>query len=131
MIIIKQHRIYRTDIQSNPNVLYIFGDNLKRTGFGGQALEMRGEPNSFGFATKRKPEYGFEDCYFHDYDEDVLDIVDEELLRLRDRLSLFEAVVIPSEGIGTGLALLPKKAPKLLEYINNQLYNQIHNFNKG
>lgn len=40
MIVIKQFRIYRKDIQANPHILYIFGDNLDRKGFGGQAAEM-------------------------------------------------------------------------------------------
>ena len=40
--------VYRTDkvitrdkIKENPDVLYLFGDNLLRKGLGGQAKEMR------------------------------------------------------------------------------------------
>lgn len=40
--------IKRQDLKSNPNTQYLFGDNLKRSGFGGQAKEMRGEPNAIG-----------------------------------------------------------------------------------
>jgi len=55
MIIIKQHKIYRKDLKNNPDVLYLFGDNLVQKGFGGQAKEMRGEPNAEGIPTKKLP----------------------------------------------------------------------------
>jgi hypothetical protein len=42
MPILYQHRIYRMDLIANPNILYVFGDNTKRVGMGGQAGEMRG-----------------------------------------------------------------------------------------
>jgi hypothetical protein len=34
---------------------YVFGDNGRRIGFGGQAKEMRGEPNAIGVATEWVP----------------------------------------------------------------------------
>lgn len=64
MIILRQTRIYRADLAMNPKVLYVFGDNLERKGFGGQAYEMRGEPNAFGIATKRLASHYFPDSYF-------------------------------------------------------------------
>ena len=52
--------VYRTDkvitrdkIKENPDVLYLFGDNLLRKGLGGQAKEMRGEPNTLGIVSKK------------------------------------------------------------------------------
>jgi hypothetical protein len=47
--------IYRRDLRANPESLYLFGDNTKRVGIGGQAREMRGEPNAVGIATKNAP----------------------------------------------------------------------------
>ena len=54
--------VYRTDkvitrdkIKENPDVLYLFGDNLLRKGLGGQAKEMRGEPNTLGIVSKKYP----------------------------------------------------------------------------
>lgn len=129
MLIIKQKMIFREDIKANPHLLYIFGDNLKRYGFGGQAKEMRGEPNSFGIATKRLASHNYPEDYFHDEDPDVIGIIDEEFKELKkfvhEKISLYEhyfqAIVIPLDGIGTGLSKLPEKAPKLLEYINKKL----------
>lgn len=131
MIVIRQHRIYRKDIQANRNVLYIFGDNLDRVGFGGQAKEMRDEPNSFGIATKRKASHNYYEDYFHDEQEDVVGIIEAEFKRLHEHIETrvsqftgeyyYQAMVIPLDGIGTGLSKLPEKAPKLLEYINKRL----------
>ena len=120
MIVIRQHRIYRQDIQANPNILYIFGDNLERVGYGGQAKEMRGEPNSFGIATKRKAAHGTTDCYFYDPELDVQKIIDDEFERLYEAVSEndYYGIVVPLDGIGTGLSKLPEYAPRLLKRIN-------------
>lgn len=135
MLVIKQHRIYRQDIKANPHTLYLFGDNLDRVGFGGQAKEMRGEPNSFGIATKRKASHNYHEDYFHDSEEDVREIIDEEFSKLHKEVTktiytpnqfflymkVYTSIVIPLDGIGTGLSKLPQYAPKLLEYINIKL----------
>lgn len=122
MHIIKQHRIYREDLKANPQLLYIFGDNTVRTGFGGQACEMRGEPNAFGIITKKLPSHTYPVSYFFDRDE-YKSIVDNDFRCLRDRIynGKYKALVIPTDGIGTGLAKLKEYAPKMLEYINNKL----------
>lgn len=52
MIVLHQKFIFREDLQANPDVYYLFGDNVERRGLGGQAKEMRGEPNAIGVATK-------------------------------------------------------------------------------
>lgn len=131
MIIIHQKFIHREDLQANRDILYIFGDNLKRYGFGGQAKEMRDEPNSFGIATKRLPSHNYPQDYFHDGEPDAIGIIDGEFRKLIDilleesiktaRTYKYKAIVIPLDGIGTGLSQLPTRAPKLLEYINAKL----------
>lgn len=127
MLIIRQHRIYRQDLKANPKLLYIFGDNIERVGFGGQAKEMRGENNAFGIATKRKAAHGTPDCYFHDSDADVMEILENEFdaldILLNDVPHCYAGIVIPLDGIGTGLAKMSEYAPKALEYINQQLKN--------
>lgn len=124
MKVIKQKYITRKDIQNNPRTLYVFGDNLVRKGMGGQAKEMRGESNSFGFATKRTPLHGSIDCYFVDSPE-VNEIIKIEFNSLKEFLSAnsnyFTTVVIPSDGIGTGLSKMPTYAPEGLKLINNLL----------
>ena len=52
-----QKWIARADLKQNQDRIYLFGDNVERVGHGGQAKEMRGEPNAIGIATKLKPEY--------------------------------------------------------------------------
>lgn len=123
MIVLRQHRIYKQDIQANPDVLYVFGDNLDRQGYGGQAREMRGHKNSFGIATKRTISHSYPDDYFFDHEEDVIPIIDQEFSKLQTHIynSQYKAIVIPLDGIGTGLSKMPQYAPKALEYINQKL----------
>ena len=42
------------DVATNPNKIYIYGDNDERKGLGGQAI-IRNEPNTIGIRTKKKP----------------------------------------------------------------------------
>lgn len=126
MLVIKQHRIYRKDLKANPEVLYIFGDNLDRQGLGGQAGEMRGEPNAFGIATKRSPGSNYPNDYFLDEQSDVIPLLEKEFLDLLIHLGEanspdYKAIVVPSDGIGTGLSQMPEYAPKALGFINLQL----------
>ena len=62
-------RYTRALIQSNPTALFVFGDNLKRIGYGGQAGEARGCLNAIGIPTKVSPsEYIFDDMVAADKD---------------------------------------------------------------
>lgn len=121
MIILKQFCIYRQDVQANRNILYLFDDNLERSGFEGTAAEMRGEPNTFGIATKLSPGFELEN-YFRD-DSGVIEVLHKEfqvLFEVLDR-SEYEGLVIPINGIGTGLAKLQEFAPRALQFIELQL----------
>ena len=142
MLVIRQKRIYREDLQANRRILYVFGDNLQRQGFGGQAAEMRGEPNAFGFATKRAITHGNDSDYFFDHQADVKRILREEMDNLQSALcvrSLFpgkdtielkyQAVVIPYDGIGTGLSRMREFAPRYLKWIENDL-KDLSNFER-
>ena len=55
MPVVKQKWITRDDLKRNPEHLFAFGDNMARRGLGGQAKEMRGEPNAVGVPTKWEP----------------------------------------------------------------------------
>ena len=110
MPVLLQHRIYRSDLQNNPDVLYLFGDNLQRKGYGGQAGEMRGEPNAVGVATKRRPDM-MTSTFFTDSDvQEFHHIVLKDLKRAVAHLNNGGTVVIPSDGLGTGLSELPQRA---------------------
>lgn len=43
-------------LRENPNHIFVFGDNTIRRGKGG-AARLRDEPNSYGFITKKFPNY--------------------------------------------------------------------------
>src|SRR3990172_5335953 len=75
--------------------IFVFGDNMKRYGKGGQAI-IRDEPNAFGIATKRYPsKYNW--AYFSDK-PDELDCVRNDLRRLYE-LSKSHTIVFPIGGV--------------------------------
>lgn len=118
--------ITRPDLQANPGTLFVFGDNMKERGLGGQARQMRGEPNAVGIPTKWKPTME-SDAYFIDSDfPAVQGLIDERFNALLDHLRSGGRVVWPSSGIGTGLADLKNRAPRIWDYIEtrrNALYD--------
>lgn len=103
----------RKEIRNNPDKLYVFGDNFAREGFGGQAKECRGEPNAVGIPTKREPSR--EDrAYLSDADFDLwANKSAATFMRIAVALDDGKTVVWPSAGIGTGLAELERRAPKI------------------
>lgn len=120
MPLVHQKLIRRADLRANPESLYVFGDNLERWGLGGQAYAMRGESNAVGIPTKRSPAVFLTD---DDYDA-VLPIWTADFNLLAWALKAGRTVVWPADGIGTGLAALPDRAPnlwKLLEQFKQTL----------
>lgn len=118
-------RITRDYIKQNLETIFLFGDNMQRTGFGGQAQEMRGEINSIGVPTKWSP-YTGEAAYFTDADlPKVQKFIDFPFDVAIAWLKAGRSVCIPADGFGTGLAQLEKRAPAVATYIQlcmNQLY---------
>lgn len=110
--------IVREDLRENPNKLFLFGDNLEGVGFGGQAKEMRGEPNALGIPTKKKASHE-EDSYMTDK-EFVSNVVAINLA-LAKIPKENKIVVISKNGLGTGLAKLKEKAPKTFDYLQSKL----------
>ncbi|GEP00584.1 DUF7831 domain-containing protein [Methylobacterium haplocladii] len=103
--------ITREMVRSEPNTLFVFGDNLQRRGRGGQAKEMRGEPNAVGIPTKRWPSRNI-NAYFSDADfAEVKAAASPDLQRLADHLRAGGTIVWPYAGIGTGRAELKERAP--------------------
>jgi hypothetical protein len=109
--------ITRQMVRSENTVLFVFGDNMAREGFGGQAASMRGEPNTVGIPTKWAPCMR-PACFFTDADfMDVLPRLLEADRYICDQLNIGGLVVWPEDGIGTGLAQLETRAPKIWEKI--------------
>jgi hypothetical protein len=105
------------DCEANPNKLYIFGDNLLRKGSGpysGQAV-IRHCKNAHGIATKREPN-NMPYAFFSDK-QDEFEAVGEDFFALLDKISSYNVVVFPSDGLGTGRANLPNNSPAIFEFI--------------
>jgi hypothetical protein len=116
--VIRRKFVTRRDIEAHPERLYVFGDNLQRRGLGGQAAECRGASNAVGIPTKRAPSMD-DAAFFTDGDfERVKPEIDSALEQLAAHLAKGGEVVIPSDGIGTGLANLPRRAPRIWQYID-------------
>ncbi|RTQ48410.1 hypothetical protein EJV47_15670 [Hymenobacter gummosus] len=122
MMLRKQKFITREDLQANPDTLYVFGDNERRRGYGGQAKAMRGEPNAVGVRTKRKPARTAPDDFWTDatYEQNCR-FIDEDLAPVFAHLRAGGPVVLPEDGLGTGLAELPTRAPRTFAYLQEQL----------
>lgn len=123
MPVLFQKFIFRVDCEANAkqDVLYVFGDNVVRKGLGGQAKEMRGAPNCVGVATKWTPTSG-SNAYFSDleYDE-IVKIIDKDLEPVVYALEHGATVIIPLDGLGTGLSELPQRAPKIDAYLKARI----------
>ena len=112
MPLIFQKMIYRTDLKANPDWLYVFGDNLARRGLGGQAAQMRGEPNAIGVPTKKLPSLTH-DAFFTDEEYEANKaVLQEEFNKIFAALREGKTVVFPEDGIGTDRAQLAQRAPK-------------------
>ncbi|MGE0247720.1 MAG: hypothetical protein AB7Q37_19060 [Pyrinomonadaceae bacterium] len=116
--------ITRGEVRSNPHKLFVFGDNLQRRGLGGQAREMRGEPNAIGIPTKKRPART-PGSYFTDEEFDAnRAAIDRAFLEIVERLVASvgpKVLVIPSAGLGTGRAELKQRAPRTFAYLEKRL----------
>lgn len=107
-------------VQNNPHLLFIYGDNLERRGKRGQAV-IRDLPNTIGIATKHSPSMRAE-AFFKGENKEYL-IIDREMRRLEEALDsgVYTGAVLPTNGLGTGLAELQRRAPKVLEYLEARM----------
>jgi hypothetical protein len=121
MPVIYQKKIFREDLKRNPSVLFLFGDNSARKGFGGQAAEMRGEPNAVGVRTKNAPGRADAD-YWSDKTFDAnCQKIEEDLSRVKSHLRRGGIVVIPLDGIGTNRAEMEKRCPRTFYMLQQSL----------
>lgn len=124
MIEYKKH-ISREYIRENPNKIFLFGDNLKKKGLGGQAKEMRGEPNAIGIPTKKRPSMTNGSFFTDNEFENNIKCIDAAMLEIWSIKPGFDSskdiIVIPEMGLGIGRAQLKEKAPQTYQYLLNRL----------
>lgn len=117
-------RAYTVDlVRSEPDTLFVFGDNTLRTGKGGQAI-IRDEPNTLGIATKHYPSMEPSSFFSDDiksYNALMVDISSFLSYVLYSELDS-SRVALPYHGLGTGLARLPSRAPKLYQILLKLVY---------
>ncbi len=126
--IVLRKEITRTQVQGNPYRYFVFGDNEARTGFGGQARAMRGEPNAIGIRTKRYPGRNPEDYWTDENYARNCKMIDEDLAKVYEVISEGDWVVFPADGIGTGRAELETRAPRTYEYLQRRLKTIIESY---
>lgn len=119
-LVFKDH-ISRADLLAQPDALFVFGDNERRIGMGGQAKECRGEPNAVGVATKRSPSMNESEMWSDaDFDR-CANVIDADMAPLFDHIKNGGMVVFPRAGIGTGLSQLPTRAPRIMDHIRTRV----------
>lgn len=109
--------ITRDYVCSNRDKIFLFGDNEQRKGMLGQARECRGEPNAIGVPTKRYPGKSADAFWSDDEFPRNKALIDEALALIPEDAE----VVIPSAGLGTGLAHMDEFAPKTYAYLCHKL----------
>lgn len=103
-------------LRASPNKIFVYGDNMQRKGKGGQAI-IRDEINAYGIVTKRKPSMD-KDAFFSDQDDETSLLIND-VNRLIEIASFTTSpiIVFPNNGLGSGLARMKDKSPKLYEIL--------------
>jgi len=113
-------------LRARSDCLFLFSDNEDKASTRGQAV-IRHEPNAVGIVTKRHP-FMNEDSFYDDEDySNNIAAIDESFENLRKKIEAsgmeYKFIFIPKDGLGTGLAQLPQRAPKTFVYILSLLYD--------
>lgn len=119
--VLREEHITRAIVHERRGTIFVFGDNLRREGLGGQAAEMRHEPNTVGIATKARPDTR-PSAYFKDSDWDYTGVritIEAAFVALRMYLDAGCDVVIPADGAGR--ADLVHRAPRILREIEERI----------
>lgn len=117
----------RDDCKDNRRYLFVYGDNLMRSGCKGQA-RLRGERNAMGIVTKKKPNMKETSFYSDaDYNDATRQLdLDVEAIHREMNSGDFTHLVIPSDCWGTGLAELNVRAPQIYDAVE-EVYDMFFN----
>ena len=124
----------RDEVARDTESIYVFGDNAEDayTNFYPSRTQavIRGLSNSFGLVTKRNRGTAYE-SYFYDSDlsyfKPVIEVTIEVLKMYQEE---GKTITFPSDGIGTGKAMLREKAPLCWDYLCKRLKEEF-NYNNG
>ena len=112
------------DARTHYDYIFIYGDNDASMEKGGQAI-IRDEPNAYGIPTKKYPSYDKLSYYYdNELDDNKLKIdnaINKIIKKLKDKNSNYKGIILPSDGLGTGLAKLNTNAPLTFEYLNKKI----------
>jgi len=128
---VQRTKLYNETTKSygEPIKIFVFGDNDQRSGFGGQAKEMRGEPNTIGVRVKKAPSMDNGSFYTDEEYESNVRKIAEDLEHLY-KVAYGKTIVFPTNGVGTGMAMLNRTAPRTFAYLTLAL-KQMFNINNG
>lgn len=116
--------ITRSFIRSNRDrYIFVFGDDRNRNTYMGQAAEAAGEENAYPVTTrlwncisKATQSYLRDEIY-----EEGKFLIDQDLNRIRLKIKGDKRLLILFPLIGRGGAEMQVRAPRLLEYLEQQL----------
>jgi hypothetical protein len=119
-----EHRWYAPELcEQNIDKLYVFGDNAARYGMGGQAC-IRKEMNAIGIATKINPGVYMSDSeYFKN-----IEIINNDIFNIRENYlnDMYNTIVFPAQGIGTGLSNMQQVCPRTFLYLCTRLLDEFN-----
>ena len=125
MQIIPETTITREFLRNNPNIIFVFGDNEGRFGYGGAAA-LRDEPNTYGFVTKK--DLGEAEPNFTP--DEYISVFVDEALKLRRKIAENQDKMFYISRLGAGLAnkfkiweevILPV-LPRVLKDLDNVIF---------
>lgn len=113
--------IFRDHVQYHRDWTYLFGDNATHKGMGGMAKECRGEPNAVGIPTKWTP-WMNDAAFFSDDENDIARGIPQDLIEaaIVDAESRGLPIIVPY-GLGRGLAQMPRRCPRIYEWMCRRL----------
>lgn len=115
--------VTREQIQ-NSDAIWVFGDNLQRSGYGGQAAVCRGLYNTIGIAVKLRPDNKQSSFMNDEKFLEWVEIIKRDIDKIETQILKGKTVFIIKR-IGEGRAKLPENAPKLFEYLTKKLNHLI------
>ena len=79
--------------------------------------------NAYGIATKRTPSMD-ERAFFSDQPDEAIALFEDIynlLYTFHKYNDVFNTIVLPADGLGTGLSEMPYRSPKLFEWMNHTI----------